>query len=128
MDVIYYMPNFCDNYMLSAPYFQQKPGVTSNKQQMLFDVYRQEQLLRSIKQNKDLRIQIYCGDLGDFRNSCYALCFWLKGNMRNVRVCAMENVNHNGTFLAVFGGTYYQSRLRQACMQIDREMGLRPDQ
>ena len=43
-------------------------------------------------------------------------------------VCAMENVDHNGTFLAVFGGTYYKSRLKQACMQVDREMGLRPDQ
>ena len=88
---------------------------------MLFDIFRQEQLLRSIKQNKNLRIQIYCGDLDPFRNSCYALCFWLKGNMKNVRVCAMENTTHDQTFLTIFGGVKYEPRLKQIFMQTDQE-------
>ena len=120
------MSNFCNNIILSAPYFQQKPGSESNNEQILFDYRRQEKLLKSINKNKKLRIQIYCGENDSFRNSCYVLCFWLKGNMTNVRICEIKDGQHDDSFHTIFGSTNVRSRLREFCTQVDKEMGLRP--
>ena len=121
IDAVIIAPTFSNNVILATPYFQQKPGGKSNKEQILFDHLRQEKLLMSINKNRNLRIQIYVGENDHVRNACYALCFWLKGNMENVQICEIKDGNHDDTFMRIFGGKY-RSSLRQHNNQIEKEV------
>ena len=121
LDALILMPQFCNNYLLSAPYFQEKPGTRSNNMQILFYGTRQTELFGAINANPNLRMQIAIADNDCFRNSCYALCFFLRGNMRNVQILAIEG-DHTESLRKIVGTRRHTSRIKEAAKQVDTEL------
>ena len=121
LDALILLPKFTNNYLLSAPYFQEAPGGKSNNKQILFNATRQHALFHAINSNENLRIQVIIANRDDYRNSCYALCFFLRGNFKNLQVLEVQG-NHDDSLRRLAGNEHQESRIRVAAKQVDTEL------